>query len=424
MWIAIAASVVTLLVIVVGINLASGEKHIQTRIDRLYSVRDEQFQRSMSVLLGPPIVKENHVETLLNGSQAFPAMLKAIRGAKKTITFESYVFETGEMGDEFIRALSERALAGVKTHVMLDFMGSMKADVDRLDALEAAGVQLQRYHKPVWWHFARLNNRTHRKTLVIDGRVGFTGGLGVADQWLGNAENEQHWRDTHFRVQGPVVAQIQSVFIDNWIKATGRVLDGEEYFPDLSPPGKSAGAMGAQMFRSSPTGGSESMQLMYLISITSAEHSILLSNAYFVPDRLAVDALVEAAKRGVDVRVIVPGTLIDTETVRKASRGLWGPLLEAGVKIAEYQPTMFHVKCLVVDSCLVSVGSTNFDNRSFSINDEANLNVFDQAFAEEQERVFEMDWAKSKPMTLDAWRKRPWAEKVVEKAAGLLKSQL
>jgi cardiolipin synthase A/B len=424
MWIAIAASVVTLLVIVVGINLASGEKQIQTRIDRLYAVRDEQFRRSMSVLLGPPIVEENHVETLLNGAQAFPAMLKAIRGATKTITFESYVFESGEMGEEFVRALTERARAGVKTHVMLDFMGSIKTSLESLEALEAAGVELQRYHKPVWWHFSRLNNRTHRKTLVIDGRVGFTGGLGVADQWLGNAENEHHWRDTHFRVEGPVVAQIQSVFIDNWIKATGRVLDGEEYFPDLSSPGKSAGAMGAQMFRSSPTGGSESMQLMYLISITSAEHSILLSNAYFVPDSLAVDALVGAAKRGVEVRVIVPGTLIDTETVRKASRGLWGPLLEAGVQIAEYQPTMFHVKCLVVDSCLVSVGSTNFDNRSFSINDEANLNVFDQAFAEEQERVFEMDWAKSKPMTLEAWRKRPWPEKLVEKAAGLLKSQL
>ena len=424
MWIAIAASVITVLVIVVGINLASGEKHIQTRIDRLYVVRDEQFQRSMSVLLGPPIVQGNHVETLLNGAQAFPAMLEAIRGATKTITFESYVFESGEMGDEFVRALTERARAGVKTHVMLDFLGSMKASTDSLDALEAAGVELQRYHKPVWWHFSRLNNRTHRKTLVIDGREGFTGGLGVADQWLGNAENADHWRDTHFRVAGPVVAQIQSVFIDNWIKATGRVLDGEEYFPDLSSRGSSNRAMGAQMFRSSPTGGSESMQLMYLISITSAEQSILLSNAYFVPDSLAVDALVGAAKRGVDVRVIVPGAHIDTKTVRRASRGLWGPLLEAGVQIAEYQPTMFHVKCLVVDSCLVSVGSTNFDNRSFSINDEANLNVFDQSFAEEQERVFENDWAKAKPMTLEAWRKRPLAEKMVEKAAGLLKSQL
>jgi cardiolipin synthase A/B len=424
MEIAIAAGVVTLLLVIIAINLGAAEKQIHEPIDRLYAVRDEQFQRSMSVLLGPPIVADNHVRALLNGDQSYPAMLKAIRKATRSITFETYVFASGKTGDQFVEALTDRARAGVKVHVMLDFLGSMKASKENIDALEAAGCEVQRYHKPVWWQVSRINRRTHRKTLVVDGEIGFTGGLGVADAWIGNAQDPDHWRDTHFEVRGPVVAQIQSVFIDNWIKATGKVLDGEDYFPPLAPPGDGKGRMGAQMFRSSHTGGSESMQLMYLISITASEQSIMLSNAYFVPDSLAVNALVGAARRGVNVRVIVPGTHIDTETVRKASRGLWGPLLEAGVQIAEYQPTMFHVKCLVVDSCLVSVGSTNFDNRSFSINDEANLNVFDQAFAEEQERVFEDDWAKSKPMTLEAWRKRPLLEKVVEKAAGLLKSQL
>lgn len=424
MEIAIAAGVATLLLVIVGINLAAAEKQIHKRIERLYSVRDEQFQRSMSVLLGPPILQGNHVDTLLNGDDAYPAMLEAIRGATRTITFETYMFSSGKMGDTFTKALAERAKAGVKVHVTLDFMGSMKASDENIETLEKAGAEVQRYHKPLWWQVSRINRRTHRKTLVVDGKIGFTGGLGVADAWLGNAEDAEHWRDTHFRVEGPVVAQIQSVFIDNWIKATGKVLDGEDYFPSLEPRGNPVGSMGAQMFRSSHTGGSESMQLMYLMSITAAEQSILISNAYFVPDSLAVDAIVRAAKRGVDVRVIVPGTHIDTETVRKASRSLWGPLLEAGVQIAEFQPTMFHVKCLVVDSCLVSVGSTNFDNRSFSINDEANLNVFDQAFAQEQERVFEMDWKRSKPMTLDAWRKRPLMEKAVEKAASLLKSQL
>jgi cardiolipin synthase len=424
MWIAIAASVITLLVVVVGVNLAAGEKKIQKRPDRLYAVRDEQFQRSMSVLLGPPIVEGNHVVTLVNGDDAYRAMLEAIRGATHTITFESYVFKSGKMGGAFVAALTERARAGVKTHVMLDFLGSMELEQSSIDALETAGVEVQRYHKPVWWHLGRLNNRTHRKTLVVDGCVGFTGGLGVADEWLGDGEDPKHWRDTHFRVVGPVVAQIQSVFIDNWIKATGKVLDGRDYFPPLERSPNPKVQMGAQMFRSSHTGGSESMQLMYLMSITSADESILLSNAYFVPDSMAVDALVRAARRGVDVRVIVPGKYIDTKTVRKASRGLWGPLLEAGVRIAEYQPTMFHVKSLVVDSCLVSVGSTNFDNRSFSINDEANLNVFDEAFAKEQERVFDEDWSRSREVTLEQWRKRPLTDKAIERLAGLLKSQL
>jgi cardiolipin synthase len=213
---------------------------------------------------------------------------------------------------------------------------------------------------------------------------------------------------------------MQSVFLDNWIRATGRVLHGDAYFPEITP----TGAAPAQMFRSSPSGGGESMQLMYLMAITAAERTIHLANAYFVPDRLAVDALVAAAQRGVDVRIIVPGRQIDQKLVRRASRGLWGPLLQAGVKIAEFQPTMFHVKSLVVDSRLVSVGSTNFDNRSFSINDEANLNVFDAILAGEQERIFEADWTRSREITFEEWQNRPWREKAMERLAGLFKSQL
>ena len=419
-WISLAASVVTLVVIIVALNLSAGEKQIERRLERLYSIGDPQFRRSLSVLLGPPILDGNRIETLLNGDQIYPAMLEAIRGAKRTTTFETYIYWSGSIGKEFVEALSERARSGVKVHVMLDFIGSMRMDSASLNAMKDAGVEVQRYHKPVPWHLARLNNRTHRKTLVVDGAVGFTGGVGIADNWRGNAQDPEHWRDTHFRITGPVVAQVQSVFIDNWIKSTGRVLHGEAYFPALEP----VAGMGAQMFSSSPTGGSESMQLMYLLAIGSAERTIMLANAYFVPDSLAVQALADAAKRGVQVRVIVPGTRIDTELVRQASRGLWGPLLEAGVKIAEYQPTMFHVKSLVVDSYMVSVGSTNFDNRSFSINDEANLNVLDETFAAEQERVFEADWAKARPITLAQWRARPWRERAMEKLAGLVRAQL
>ena len=416
----LAASAITVVLVLIVMNLGTGEKHIERRLERLYSVHDAQFQRSMGVLLGPPILDGNHVETLVNGDAIFPAMLDAIRGAKRTITFETFIYWSGTIGKEFVEALSERARAGVKTHVMLDFVGSMKMELESIETMRNAGVEVERYHKPVWWHLGRLNNRTHRKTLVVDGTVGFTGGVGIADNWRGHAEDPEHWRDTHFRVTGPVVAQMQSVFNDNWIKATGRVLHGVEYFPPLEP----AGEMGAQMFSSSPTGGSESMQLMYLMTITAAERTIDLSSAYFVPDRLAREALTAAAKRGVRTRIIVPGKHIDTAVVRKASRGLWGPLLEAGVQIAEFQPTMYHVKALVVDSCIVSVGSTNFDHRSFSLNDEANLNVFHTNFALEQERVFEEDWKHARPITFAAWRARPLRERAIEWLAGLVRWQL
>ncbi|RYE96564.1 MAG: cardiolipin synthase B, partial [Oxalobacteraceae bacterium] len=282
------------------------------------------------------------------------------------------------------------------------------------------GVSCVRFHEPHWAHWGRLNNRTHRKLLVVDGRVGFTGGVGIADQWRGNARNKDEWRDTHFRVTGPVVAQMQSVFLDNWMRATGEVLHGEAYFPSL----ERVGPFAAQMFSSSPSGGSESMHLMYMLSITAARKSIDLANAYFVPDDLTIRTLVDAARRGVKVRVLTPSGHIDSETVRKASRSTWGPMLEAGIEIAEYQPTMFHVKGLVVDGMFSSVGSTNFDNRSFRINDEANLNVMSADFGREQQAVFEADWARARRITLQEWRDRPLTERAWELLGRALRTQL
>jgi cardiolipin synthase A/B len=413
-------SIVTLLAGFLILNFMQSEKKIETQPQRLYDTDDPQFRRTMGVLLGPPIVEGNKVEVLLNGDQIFPAMLAAIRGAKKTITFETYIYWSETIGREFSEALIERAKAGVKVHVMLDFVGSIKMDASAREAMRAAGIELERYHKPVWWKLARLNNRTHRKLLVVDGRIGFTGGVGIADKWRGMAQDSEHWRDTHFRIEGPVVGQIQAVFTDNWTKATGVVLDGEAYFPKL----EAAGTQSAQMFSSSPTGGSESMHLMYLLAINAAQKTIQLSNSYFVPDELTVNALAAAARRGVKVQVITPGEDIDSDVVRIASRERWGTLLRAGVQIAEYQPTMYHVKALVVDSLMVSVGSTNFDNRSFSINDEANLNVIDRAFAKAQGEVFDNDWARAKPITLQAWENRSWREKVGGQLASLIGAQL
>jgi cardiolipin synthase len=418
--IALSACLLTLLAVFLTFNFMPSEKKIERQLHRLYDTDDPQFRRSMSVLLGPPIVDGNKVEVLVNGDEIFPAMLAAIRGAEHTITLETYIYWSESIGKEFSDALIERARAGVKVHVMLDFIGSMKLGEEAMRRMEAAGVQLQRFHKPVWWKFTRLNNRTHRKVMVVDGKIGFTGGVGIADKWRGHGQDADHWRDTHFRVEGPVVGQMQAVFADNWTKATGVVLDGPWYFPALNARGGEA----AQMFSSSPTGGSESMLLMYLMAITAARDTIDLSSSYFVPDELTTRALVAAAKRGVKVRIITPGPIIDSDVVRAASRERWGELLGAGIRIAEFQPTMYHVKALVVDTLMVSVGSTNFDNRSFSINDEANLNVLDRGFAAKQLEVFERDWKQARPVTLQAWERRPWKEKILGKVADMVGAQL
>lgn len=420
-WAVVAVTVAaTLAATFVFVNLIPGEKQIDAKVPRLYGTGDPQFRRAMGVLLGPQILEGNRTIALRNGDEIFPDMLGAIRNARSTITFETYIYWSGDIGRAFADALTERARSGVKVHVLLDWLGSSKMDRDLLEAMGKSGVEVRRFHEPRWYSLARLNDRDHRKLLVVDGRIGYTGGVGIADKWNGHAQDVDHWRDSHFRVEGPVVAQMQAVFMDNWTKATGTVIHGADYFPPLEPAAGSA----AQMFSSSPNGGSESMHLMYLLAITAAERTIHLSSAYFVPDDLIIDAFVAALRRGVKVQIITPGGDIDTEIVRKASRARWGKLLAAGAEISEYQPTMFHCKVLVVDSLLVSVGSTNFDQRSFQLNDEANLNVFDPAFAARQIEVFAQDLRHSRRITLEEWQNRPLREKLLEHAASLLGGQL
>ena len=418
--IALASCLLTLAAVLLVLNLGTGEKKIERQLEREHATQDAQFRRAMGALLGPPIVEGNKAEVLLNGDAIFPAMLKAIRGAQHTITFETYIYWSETIGREFADALIERARAGVRVHVLLDWVGSAKMEERYLQEMQRAGVEVVRYHKPHWSKLQRLNNRTHRKLLVVDGAIAFTGGVGIADQWDGDAQDPEHWRDTHYRLEGPAAASFQSVFLDNWTKATGQVLHGPAYFPPLVPVGDSP----AQMVSSSPSGGSESIHLMYLLALAAARESIVLSSSYFVPDDATVQALVAAVKRGVSVRIVTPGPLIDTKIVRAASRARWGELLAAGVRIAEYQPTMYHVKMLAIDGRFVSVGSTNFDNRSFRLNDEANLNVYDTRFAEEAVKVFDADWAKSTPITFEAWSQRPWREKAWEHLASWLGPQL
>jgi len=420
MLIAFLTFVATLALVLFALNFTAGEKKVQQQLPRLYTTASPQFERAMGSLLGPGVLPGNEVVELLNGDQIFPPMLAAIQSAQKSVTFETYIYWSGDIGKQFADALAERARAGVKVHVLLDWVGSAKMEESYLTEMKNAGVEIEKFHKPHWYNLARLNNRTHRKLLITDGQMGFTGGVGIAPEWTGNGQDPDHWRDSHYQVRGPAVAQMQATFLDNWLKVTGEVLHGEEYFPKL----QAVGPHRAQMFSSSPSSGSESMQLMYHLAITAAEHTIDLSAAYFVPDALTRKLLQDALERGVRLRLITPGEHTDTETVKSASRGTWGPLLQAGAEIYEYGPTMYHCKVMIVDGLLVSVGSTNFDNRSFRLNDEANLNVYDPDFAKRQTAVFEEDIQRSRRVTYEAWLDRPWKEKAMERVTRLLETQL
>ena len=420
-WVIVISIAVTVLLVLLAMNFVRPDKKVERKVEHRYGIHDEQFQREMSVLLGPAIVDGNRVTALQNGSEIFPSMLAAIRGAKVSISFETYIYWSGVIGQEFSDALAERAEAGVPVNVTIDWLGSVKMDQNLLDRMEAAGVILHRYRPLHWYNLSRMNNRTHRKLLVVDGKIGFTGGVGVADHWTGGATDPEHWRDSHFRIEGPVVAQFQAAFNDNWIKQTGDVVNGASYFPFIAPV---PGGVRSQMFLASPAGGSESMHLMYLMAIAASKQTIDLAASYFVPDKLALDALVDARKRGVRIRIVLPGEHIDSEAVRLRSRALWGDLLEAGVEIQEYSPTMMHTKMLIIDGLMVSVGSTNFDIRSFQLNDEASLNIYDESFAREMTEVFEADLAQSKPYTFEMWKNRPWYTRLAEGLLYPITSQL
>jgi cardiolipin synthase len=419
-WTIVLTAAITVLAVVLAMNFSTPEKKIERKIEHRHAIADPQFRREMSVLLGPAILPGNHVIDYENGDEIFPAMLGAIASAQKTITFETYIYWSGDIGRKFELALSERARAGVRVHLLVDWVGSIKMDEEMLQSMQDAGVEVERYRPLHWYNLGRMNNRTHRKLLVIDGKVGFTGGVGIADQWTGHAQDPDHWREAHFRIEGPAVAQMQSAFNDNWIKTTGTLLNGPDYFPPL----ERVGDMDAHLFIASPAGGSESMHLMYLSAIAAAEHTIDLTASYFVPDELIMTALVAARKRGVRVRVLLPGKHIDSETVRLSSKASWGELLEAGIEIHEYQPTMLHVKLLVVDGELVSLGSTNFDIRSFRLNDEASLNVYDRGFAARMTEVFERDLQHAVQYSHEMWENRPLREKLAEKFVRPIRSQL
>ncbi len=405
--------------IFIGANIVTAEKRLRRKPKKLYTSADIDFRRALGVLLGPSILPGNHVRILMNGDGTFPAMLEAIRSAHTSITFESFIFRD-EIGGQFCTALTDAARRGVRVHILLDWIGSRTMDQGLLEATKKAGAQVRIYHELSWYNWRRINNRTHRKLLIVDGLKGFTGGVGVGTEWTGDGQDPKHWRDTHYEVTGPVVAQMQSVFIDNWIKATGEVLHGDDYFPTLHPTGD----MDAQMFSSSPEGGSSSLHLMVLLAITAATKTIDIENSYFVPDELTIQTLIAARKRGVRVRVLVPSRHTDAKVGRWASQALYAQLLKAGIEINEYEPTMIHCKVIVVDGRWASVGSCNFDDRSFRLNDEANLNIFSEAFARVQMEHVERDFAQSRKIAARRWAHRHFTKRILERIAISFRSQL
>ncbi len=420
MWFIILGIGIGILLFTVLANFVRSEKKVQHAVDSPYGVDDPQFTRTLGTLLGPSLQGGNAVTELLNGDAIFPAMLDAIRGAQHTITFETFIYWSGDIGHRFADCLSERARAGVRVLILLDWVGSARMEPALIDQLKSSGCEVLRYHALRWYHLTRINNRTHRKLLVVDGRIGFTGGVGIGDEWTGHAQDPRHWRDTHFRIEGPVVGRMQAVFMVNWIKGRAKV----EHTGDFFPPLESAGSLYAQMFHSSPDEGSENIRLMYLLSIAASRRSLLLEQSYFVPDDLITRMLIDAAHRGVRIEVITPGPHTDGPLVRRASRARWGPLLRAGIKIHEYQPTTLHAKIMVADTLWSSIGSTNFDNRAFRLNDEANLNVYDAGFAAQMERTFADDKTRSREVTLADWENRPWLTRLTDCFWSLFRQQM
>jgi cardiolipin synthase len=364
-----------------------------------YGVDSPDFRRSLEVL-GTELSAHNRATLLRNGDETFGALLEAIRGAKSSINLELYIFDHGQTGAEFARAFAERARAGVEVRVLVDGFGSRLGDLE--DEMTAAGVRLETYKPLRIYSLDRVGNRTHRRIVTVDGRIGFCGGFAIDDRWRGNARNPSEWRDTNIRVEGPVVAQLQHVFLEDWVHTTGEVIHGGKQFPPIDPQGETL----AQAVSSSRTDQSSMAKLQYYMGIQAARKTIWIENAYFVPDSQIRQGLVRAAQRGVDVRVIVPGKYIDSPNVRLASRFHYGELLDGGVQIYEYLPTMMHNKVMVVDRIWTSIGSINFVNRSMKKNAEANISVYDRAFAGEVEQMIEEDLARCERFTKEKWKRR------------------
>ena len=384
-------------------------------------VDSSDFLRAAEALTAAAITTGNKAELLINGDQIFPAFIETIESAEKTLNVQTYVYWRGDIAAEVAGAIAARAKAGVRCNVILDALGAAQIKRSLINDMREAGVRVILFRPPKPYAVRRLQNRTHRRVLVADGRVGMTGGVGIAEEWTGDAQDSDHWRDSHVRVRGPVVRSMQGAFAENWLEATGEVLAGDEYLPELEPLGDE-GRM--QFVRSSAKVGDTNAEALYYLAIASARRSIELTAAYFVPRPAFTDALAAAAERGVDVRILVPGPHIDKGFVRVAGRAAYQQLFEAGVRLYEFQPTMLHAKTVCIDGIWSSVGTINFDNRSFQLHDEVTLCVWDRQFADALSKAFHADLERSDEITAGRWSDRPLFQRATEASTKLLRREL
>ena len=400
-------------IVVIGIVaalLALAQDQVTLKIESAYAADDPMYPAYVAALLGPHPTGGNTYTVLTNGDQIFPSMLEAVKGAKRRISFETYIYNKGVVGQQFTAAFIEAAKRGVHVQLVVDAIGSNKIPKEWHESLTAAGVKLGEFGKAKWYSLEELNYRTHRKILTVDGHVGFTGGVGLDDQWQGNAQDKEHWRDTMVRIEGPVVRLMEGAFNENFIETLGPVT------PIVDPPAQVPAEPHdtAIMLRSSPTGGANDLKRLYLLTIAAARRTLDISTPYFVTDESSDWALAEARRRGVRVRVLVEGDLTDAMPVKYASRHAYERLMAQGIEIYEYEPTMMHVKAMMVDGTWSIVGSANFDNRSLELNDEMNVAVSDRGFAARLLQDFEQDLRVSKKLDLETWRRRPFLDKTRE----------
>jgi cardiolipin synthase len=384
-----------------------------------FDTGSDEFRATMAGATGMPLVDGNRVEIYNNGDEFFPAMLDAIESARLSVTMEQYIFWNGQVGRRFAEAFAEKAREGVPVKLLLDAIGSATLGADIFNILGAGGCQLAWFHPIHWYTLHRANQRNHRKSLIVDGRIAFTGGSGLADHWLGSAENEHEWRDMQIRVEGPAASALQAGFAQNWLLTTGEIIGGYEFFPEP----RSAGDVSIQTIQSSPSGAGAA-GTMYLIAVQCARRFLYIANPYFIPDARVIDMLAGACQRGVTVKLMLAGAHNDTWWARQNSVRLYGRLLEAGVEIYEYQPTMLHQKTMVADGVWATIGTTNFDNRSFALSEETNICFQDPSLVEQLGDAFLHDLAQCKQIDLAAWKRRGAWQQTKEMLASLIENQV
>jgi cardiolipin synthase len=416
---------VTVLAIVITLFFSLGRRPADIRVSSNPPVDSADFLLSMAGIAGVPIRAGGTATLLNNGDQFFPALVEALKGAQKSINFSVYIWEDGQASDMILPVLIERAKAGVEVRVLLDAMGSTSSPEDDFARLKEAGAKVETFREARFGKLTRFHKRNHRRAIVVDGATAFTGGMAVGDKWLGNAQDPKHWRDSMVKVTGPLASTVQSAFVDNWAHVAGEMLIGPAFFPEHPAPAAAPGEPIALHtgLASSPSAENHPIRLLFIQSFSAARRRLFIANSYFVPDATIRKAVIERARAGVDVRILLPGENTDAKPIRQTGHRYFEELMEAGVKIYEYQPTMMHAKTVVVDGTFSVVGSSNMDVRSKELNQENALAIVDRGFAAQLERTFVDDLTRSRQMNLEEWRRRGPMKRLTERVSSLFAEQ-